>query len=255
MAAACRTGALAGGRAARLSGRSVVRRAGGPTGCSGARRAVRAKATNGTGSEPGLLDTLTGLLSGGSDGDGMRVEQDGQVLIDPVTGSKRFSNYFWATAVTGGGSGFLITGLSSYVGRNLVFFLDSSDVQFFPQGLVLSFYGTAGLLLALYLWLTIYWDVGSGYNEFNKSESIVRIFRRGFPGKNRRINLTSDLADVQAVKVEIKEGVNPRRVLYVRIKGKADIPLTRIGTPITLEELEGQAAELARFLQVPIEGL
>ena len=38
-------------------------------------------------------------------------------------------------------------------------------------------------------------------------------------------------------------------------QGRQDIPLTRIGQPMTLEELEGQAAELARFLQVPIEGL
>ena len=72
--------------------------------------------------------------------------------------------------------------------------------------------------------LTINWDVGSGYNEFNKEEGIMRIFRYGFPGKNRRINLVSNLADVQAVRVEISDGVNPRRVVYVRCKGKSDIP-------------------------------
>ena len=32
----------------------------------------------------------------------------------------------------------------------------------------MSFYGVAGLTLALYLWLTIAWDIGAGYNEFNK---------------------------------------------------------------------------------------
>ena len=36
---------------------------------------------------------------------------------------------------------------------------------------MLSFYGVAGLTLALYNWLTIVWDVGSGYNEFNKEAS------------------------------------------------------------------------------------
>lgn len=58
--------------------------------------------------------------------------------------------------------------------------------------------------------LTINWDVGAGYNEFNKEEGIMRIFRYGFPGKNRRINLVSNLADVQAVRVEIRDGVNPQ---------------------------------------------
>ena len=177
------------------------------------------------------------------------------VYVDPVVGSKRFSNYFWASVVTTGASGFLITGASAYFHHNLVFFLDASEIDFFPQGLVMSFYGIAGLLLATYLWLTINWNVGAGYNEFNKEEGIFRIFRYGFPGKNRRVNLLTDLKDVTAVRVEISEGLNPRRVVYVKCKGKGDIPLTRIGQPLTLAEVERQAAELAKFLQVPIEGL
>ncbi|EEH53887.1 photosystem I assembly protein ycf4 [Micromonas pusilla CCMP1545] len=177
------------------------------------------------------------------------------VMIDPVVGAKRFSNYFWAGVVSIGATGFLITGASSYIEHNLLFFLDASEIKFFPQGLVMSFYGVAGSLLATYLWLTINWDVGAGYNEFNKEEGIMRIFRYGFPGNNRRINLVSSLADVQAVRVEISDGVNPRRVVYVRCKGKSDIPLTRIGQPLTLAEVEKQAADLAKFLGVPIEGL
>ena len=136
-----------------------------------------------------------------------------------------------------------------------MFFLDASELQFFPQGLVMSFYGVAGLTLALYLWLTIAWDVGSGYNEFNKEAGILRIFRFGFPGKDRRINLVSPLADVRGVRVEVKDGINPRRVLYVKLKGRNDIPLTAVGEPMALQELEGRAAKLARFLGVPIEGL
>lgn len=171
-------------------------------------------------------------------------------------------------------------------------FLDASEIVFFPQGLVMSFYGVAGLTLALYLWLVIAWDVGAGFNEFNKSSGTARIFRFGFPGKDRRISLVTPLSDVRAVRVEVKEGLNPRRVLYVCLKGRQDIPLTRIGQPMALEEarnggerrgskrsatnkggaspralltrrcllrrsrqLEGRAAALARFLGVPIEGL
>ena len=58
-----------------------------------------------------------------------------------------------------------------------------------------------------------------------------------------------------AVRADIQEGLSPRRALYLRIKGKGDIPMTRVGQPISLSDLENQGAELARFLQVPLEGL
>ena len=202
----------------------------------------------------GMFNNNNDSSSGGGDDEFKKIVND-IVYVDPVVGAKRFSNYFWASVVTAGASGFLITGASAYFKHNLVFFLDASDIQFFPQGLVMSFYGIAGLLLATYLWLTINWNVGAGYNEFNKEEGIFRVFRYGFPGKNRRVNLLTDLKDVTAVRVEISDGINPRRVVYVKCKGKGDIPLTRIGQPLTLAEVERQAAELAKFLQVPIEGL
>nr|YP_001019142.1 photosystem I assembly protein Ycf4 [Chlorokybus atmophyticus]Q19V70.2 RecName: Full=Photosystem I assembly protein Ycf4 [Chlorokybus atmophyticus]ABD62262.2 hypothetical chloroplast RF4 [Chlorokybus atmophyticus]WKT05643.1 hypothetical chloroplast RF4 [Chlorokybus atmophyticus] len=174
---------------------------------------------------------------------------------DPVLGSRRLSNYWWATVILVGASGFFLVGISSYFGFNLVPFIKSEEILFIPQGLVMSFYGVAGILLSVYLWLTIIWNVGEGYNEYNKQDGIVRIFRWGFPGKNRRIDLVYPIQDVQAIRVEIKEGINPRRVIYLKIKGKREIPLTRIGQPLTLGEIEEKAANLARFLQVSIEGL
>lgn len=174
---------------------------------------------------------------------------------EPILGSRRISNYWWASIVLSGATGFLLVGVSSYLRADLIPFISSKDIIFFPQGLVMSFYGIAGLLLSIYLWLTIYWNIGEGYNEFNKQEGIVRIFRWGFPGKYRKIDIVYPLQDIQSIRVEIKEGINPRRVIYLRIKGKRDIPLTRIGQPLTLEEIEQKAADLARFLQVSIEGL
>jgi hypothetical protein len=111
------------------------------------------------------------------------------------------------------------------------------------------------MLLALYLWLIIALDVGGGYNEFDRANNQVRIVRTGFFGKNRRIAIEQPLADVTAIRVDIKEGLNPRRCLYLRLKGRPEIPLTPVGQPIPLAELENQGAELARFLQVPLEGL
>jgi hypothetical protein len=177
------------------------------------------------------------------------------VLHQKVLGSRRFSNYWWATVVSIGGTGFLLAGLSSYLKINLIPFANPTEIVFFPQGLAIGFYGVAGLLLALYLWLIVILDVGGGYNEFNKETKKAKIFRWGFPGKNRRIELDLPLQDVQAVRLDIKEGLNPRRAVYLRVKGRRNIPLTRVGQPMSLTQLENEGASLARFLSVPLEGL
>jgi hypothetical protein len=172
-----------------------------------------------------------------------------------ITGSRRLSNYWWASVVFLGALGFLFTGLSSYFGQNLLTFLQAQNITFFPQGLVMSFYGILGILLSIYLWLTIIWNVGGGFNEFNKKAGTIRIFRWGFPGKTRCIDISYSLKEVEAIKVDFKQGVNPQRTLYLRVKGKREIPLSQIGQPLTVEEVEKQAAELAKFLQVSVEGL
>ncbi len=178
-----------------------------------------------------------------------------RVLHQKVVGSRRFSNYWWATIVSVGATGFLLAGLSSYFKVNLLPVANPTELVFVPQGIAMGFYGVAGLLLALYLWLVTILDVGGGYNEFNQETSSIKIFRWGFPGKNRRIEISCRTQDVQVVRVDIKEGLNPRRALYLRVKGRRDIPLTQVGQPLSLSELENQGAGLARFLRVPLEGL
>jgi hypothetical protein len=182
-------------------------------------------------------------------------QANASVLRQPILGARRLSNYFWAAASTVGGVGFLLASLSSYFKVNLLPFSDPTQLFFVPQGIAMGFYGIAGSLLGLYLCLIIAWNVGGGYNEFNRETGTAKIFRWGFPGKNRQIEVTQPLEDVQAIRVELREGLNPRRALYLRVKGKGDIPLTRVGQPIALSELENQGAELARFLAVPLEGL
>jgi hypothetical protein len=184
-----------------------------------------------------------------------KAETKTTVLYRPVLGARRLSNYWWATVTLVGGAGFLLAGLSSYTGTNLLPVADPTQLIFFPQGVVMCFYGTAALLLSTYLWLVVVWDVGGGFNSFDKEKQEAQIFRWGFPGKNRKIDLVYPLDDVLAIKVDIKEGLNPKHALYLRVKGKGNIPLTRVGQPLPLSELENQGAELARFLQVPLEGL
>jgi hypothetical protein len=177
------------------------------------------------------------------------------LLRQEILGSRRFSNYWWATIVTLGGTGFLLASISSYLHVNLLPFSDPTQLIFIPQGVAMGFYGIVGLLFSLYLWLSIGLDLGGGYNEFNKQTGQATIFRWGFLGKNRRIELSCKLEDIQAVRAELREGLNPKRAIYLRVKGRRDIPLSSVGQPMPLAELENQGAALARFLGVPLEGL
>jgi hypothetical protein len=191
-----------------------------------------------------------------------------------IIGERRISNYWWAIFVSLGSLGFLSTGITSYfstfstsspvqslIEQNLsdtnqiLMNTQNSFISFFPQGLLMSFYGSLGFLLSLYWWFLIFWNVGGGFNEFNKKDGLIRIFRYGYPGKNRRIDLSYSLKDVEAIKVELKQGLDPQRTIYLRLKGNREIPLTGIGQPLTLKDIEKQASELANFLQVSLEGL
>jgi hypothetical protein len=181
-----------------------------------------------------------------------------------ITGAQRVSNYWWASVISLGGISFLLTGFAAFLQTNLFVFNQSKSITFFPQGLIMCFYGSLGLPFGVYLWCTILWRVGNGFNEFNKNEvvpdsaqltraGVVRIFRWGLPGRNRRIDFIYKMQDVEGVRVELKEGVNPKRVISLKIKGKGNIPLTRIGQPISLENIESEASELAQFLKVSLE--
>lgn len=180
-----------------------------------------------------------------------------QVLIRRymIIGERRISNYWWAFVISFGSLGFLFTGITSYFTSSIADATNSQIVPFFPQGLLMSFYGSLGILLSLYWWFLIFWNVGGGFNEFNKKDGFIRIFRWGYPGKNRKIDLSYSLKDVEAIKVELKQGLDPQRTIYLRLKGNREIPLTGIGQPLTLKDIEKQASELANFLQVSLEGL
>jgi len=210
-----------------------------------------------------------------------------------IVGERRLSNYWWAIVIFLGACGFLATGICSYFGipnwlsllnvsandslqnnspiidgalatvASTLVDVDAQDqglessinnvLPFFPQGLLMSFYGSLGFLLSIYWSLLIFWNVGGGFNEFNKKDGFVRIFRWGYPGKNRKIDLSYSLKEIEAIRVELKQGIDSQRTIYLRLKGKREIPLTGIGQPLTLKEIEKQASELANFLQVSLE--
>ena len=158
-----------------------------------------------------------------------------------IVGSRRLSNVSWAIIVSLGGLGFFLTGLSSYFNINLLIFSDSSDITFLPQGIVLLFYGTVGSILGIYLWLTIWWDIGFGYNEYNQNLNEVILYRQGFPGTNRELKLRFIFSEIKSIKMKIEEGLNPKRQLFLCLKDSREIPLTGVDRPISLTRIEQEA--------------
>merc|ERR1712187_639408 len=178
-----------------------------------------------------------------------------EIRQDRIIGSRRFSNYFWAIPLFFGGIGFLLAGLSSYFKINFLPFTNPTELVFIPQGLVMVFYGTLSFGISLYIFLTVFLDIGSGYNEYNKIENIVKIVRKGFPGKNREILLTYSLTNIRSIGIKISEGLNPTRSIYLCLKDERKIPVTPVQEPISISKLEQQAASLAKFLNLKLENL
>jgi len=178
-----------------------------------------------------------------------------EIRQDKIVGSRRFSNYFWSFFLFFGGLGFLLAGISSYFKTNFLPFANPTELAFIPQGLVMMFYGTLSLGISVYILITVLLDIGSGYNEYNKLESLVKIVRKGFPGKNREILLTYPLSNVRAIGIKITEGLNPTRSIYLCLKDERNIPLTPVQEPTAISKLEEEAADLAKFLDLKLENL
>ena len=181
--------------------------------------------------------------------------KEDQIYKETIVGSKRLSNYLLVVILLIGGFGFLLTGLSSFIQFNLLPFLDIEELLFIPQGIIMVFYGVAALTTSFYIILTIVWDVGGGYNEFNKVEGLVRIVRNGFPGKTQKIFLVYPFSNLKSIKLFIKDGLNPKRVIFLCTKDQKEIPISGVQEPLSLNEIEKQAFEFATFLNIKLEGL
>jgi hypothetical protein len=168
-----------------------------------------------------------------------------------VIGSRRLSNYLLAITVSLGGFGFFLASLSSRLGRDVLPLLHASQLVWNPQGLVMGLYGAAAIILAIYLWTVIFVDLGSGSNCFDKSKGLAFITRNGL---RNLIQVEIPLKEIYAIRLDIREGLNPVRRLSLRVQGRRDLPLTTVAQPQALAELEQSGATLARFLGVPLEG-
>ena len=176
-------------------------------------------------------------------------------IRENIVGARNIGSFVIMLVLFFAGLGFFLAGLSSYFQINLLQLTDTSQISFIPQGVALLFYGTGALGLALYIFLTLLWNIGSGYNEFSKEDNIVRIVRLGFPGKNRTIFLSYEFKNIKNLKFLIKQGLNPRCNILLVLKDKREIPLFPAQFLLNPTETEKKAIQLSNFLDVPIESL
>ena len=176
-------------------------------------------------------------------------------IREDITGSRNFGSFLIMFVLLFAGLGFFLAGLSSYFHVNFLKITDTNEINFVPQGIAMLFYGTFALGLAIYIFLTIIWNIGSGYNEFSKEENIVRLVRLGFPGKNRKIFLSYEFKNIKNLKFLIKQGLNPRCNILLVLKDKREIPLFPAQFLLNPTETEKKAIQLSNFLNVSLESL
>nr|QQP17314.1 photosystem I assembly protein ycf4 [Selaginella exaltata] len=175
--------------------------------------------------------------------------------VEPINGSRRAGNTLWACVTLLGALGLSLVGISSYLGWNIMPLSPSQRIPFAPQGAIMSFYGIVGLFSSSPSWRVTLWNVGSGDDRYDKQGGIITSPRWDSPGKNRRIYYRIPAKDVRAIRMEVRDGIYPRSVFRMRMKDQQSVSPTRLSEHSAPGDTEREAAELARFPGVPIEGL
>ena len=169
-----------------------------------------------------------------------------------IPGYRRFSNVVWFSSLTLAGLGFLLQGLSSYFNISFFLFFNVLEINYVTLGLIMTFYGTLAIILGCFILFGIFLNVGGGSKEFKKKSNLIRVIRNGWPGKNKNILLTYPLSEIEKIEVFIREGLNPQRVIYLITNDGRKLPLTPIGQPMTLSEIEDKAFRITKFLELTL---
>jgi hypothetical protein len=118
------------------------------------------------------------------------------ILLEQIKEQDIVIKYLFNVIIGVGAFGFLIVGLSSYLNYNIIPILEADQIIFFPQGITMCFYGICGIIVSINQFRILLSNFGEGYNEFNKEEGIVKIFRKGFTNKNSDVNIIYPLTDI-----------------------------------------------------------
>lgn len=183
------------------------------------------------------------------------MQKTSTIIQETIAGSRTLSNILIVCVLFVAGICFCLVGVSTFLKENLLPLTDTTNLTFIPQGITMLFYGILAIIVGGFLLVGAILNVGSGYNEFSKKDRIVRIVRKGFFGKNKLIYLTYPFTSIKKLKIEFKQGVNPRNNIFLILKDQREIPLYPSQIYIPIATIEKKAIELADFLNVPIENI
>ena len=178
--------------------------------------------------------------------------------VHEIKGARRLETIIWSFLLILGGIGFFSVGLSSFLKKD-IFFITYGNVNYLPQGITLTFYGSLGLILGIYLALTVIWNIGSGTNEFisrriKKGGSLIIIRRKGFPSKrrlNNEIFSVHPIGSIDSLKMVVRDqSLNPQRQINLCLKNKKEIPLLSITSPEKLMLVESDTLHIAKWLRI-----
>jgi len=189
-----------------------------------------------------------------------RKSPDNMIIREKYEGARDFTSIFWAIVQPAASLGFLVVGISTYVGEPIVdwnpltkqflgFLRPNEMIQWIPQGIFMSFYGFFGFFLAgpLQWWLVIS-NTGNGVAEFNKFTRKMTIVRDGEMVKD------IDFEEIKTVVLEYTT-MSPfggREVYLIDTNGQ-EIHFMSTVDDLPKRVLERRASELANFLDVELD--
>nr|WLD05935.1 photosystem I assembly protein ycf4 [Meringosphaera mediterranea] len=177
-----------------------------------------------------------------------------------VNGTKIFSNYFWLITLFTFGIGFFTRGMTSFLAYKTGNFQGFSYVEYIPQGILLTFYGSCALILSLILLSFLSFNIGSGKNRFDLKNQRVTITRRGSPFftsslnlRQRNLKLYCSFTSIKNIEFSVTDGLNPRRCIYLNTKDGTRIPLTPSNSLRNLQVLEDEAIFISKILKTELK--
>lgn len=189
-----------------------------------------------------------------------KTSPDGKIIREQYQGARDFTSIFWSIVQPAASLGFLIVGVSTYVGYDIVdlnpvtsqllgFLRPNEMIQWIPQGIFMSFYGFFGFFLAGPLqWFLVFTNKGTGVAEFNKYTRKFTIVRDGEMIKDM------DFEDIKQVVLEYTtmSPFGSREVFLIDNNGQ-EIRFMDTVDDLPKRVLERRASTLANFLNVDLD--
>jgi len=176
------------------------------------------------------------------------------VMKDYYPGARDFWSIFWGIIIPPVSAGFLVVGLSAFVGYDLVdltpftakwlgFLRLNPYINWIPQGAFMTFYGAGGLFFVgpsfLYFAIT---NAGSGVARFDKRTEVMQIIRDGELLQEERFD------DMDKVVLCWSELLLGEREIYIVKNDGTEIRFMETYNDPPKRVLERKAAELADFI-------